>query len=156
MFDTKTRSSVHEELNERKFYSSFSMNSAWFGLALTFAFICTMEFHDNGATSNSSLVSKRAFSIVLKTYIYMSHCTHDISKATGFFLRWTREGLWISKRHVCIVWCESFLRRWKNFFYLTLVNDQLDAQFLDFILRLLQSCTCFEQRRARHQEVKLY
>ena len=37
-----------------------------------------------------------------------------------------------------------------------LVNDQLDAQFFHFIIRLLQSSTCFEQRRAHHQEVKLY
>ena len=39
---------------------------------------------------------------------------------------------------------------------LTLVNDQLDAQLFYFIIRLLQSSTCFEQRRAHHQEVKLY
>ena len=39
---------------------------------------------------------------------------------------------------------------------LTLVNDQLYAQFFYFIIRLLQSSTCFEQRRAHHQEVKLY
>ena len=39
---------------------------------------------------------------------------------------------------------------------ITLVNDQLDAQLLYFIIRLLQSSTCFEQRRAHHQEVKLY
>ena len=38
---------------------------------------------------------------------------------------------------------------------ITLVNDQLDAQLLYFILVLLQSSTCFEQRRAHHQEVKL-
>ena len=38
----------------------------------------------------------------------------------------------------------------------TLVNDQLDAQMLYFIIRLLQSSTCFEQRRAHHQEVKFY
>ena len=37
-----------------------------------------------------------------------------------------------------------------------LANDQLDAQFLYFIILLLQSSTCFEQRRAHHQEVKLY
>jgi len=37
-----------------------------------------------------------------------------------------------------------------------LVNDQLDAQFFYFIMRLLQSSTRFEQRRAHHQEVKLY
>ena len=37
----------------------------------------------------------------------------------------------------------------------TLVNDQLDAQIVYFIIRLLQSSTCFEQRRAHHQEVKL-
>ena len=36
------------------------------------------------------------------------------------------------------------------------VNDQLDAQFFYFIIRLLQSSTCFEQRRVHHQEVKLY
>ena len=39
---------------------------------------------------------------------------------------------------------------------ITLVNDQLVAQFFYFIIRLLQSSTCFEQRRAHHQEVKLY
>ena len=37
-----------------------------------------------------------------------------------------------------------------------LVNDQLDARLLYFIIRLLQSSTCFEKRRAHHQEVKLY
>ena len=37
---------------------------------------------------------------------------------------------------------------------ITLVNDQLDAQFFYFIIRLLQSSTCFEQRRAHHQEIK--
>ena len=41
-------------------------------------------------------------------------------------------------------------------FSITLVNDQLDAQFFYFIIRLLQSSTCFEQRRAHHQEVSLY
>jgi len=41
-------------------------------------------------------------------------------------------------------------------FSVTLANDQLDVQFLYFILLLLQSSTCFEQRRAHHQEVKLY
>jgi hypothetical protein len=35
-------------------------------------------------------------------------------------------------------------------------SDQLDAQILYFIISLLQSSTCFEQRRAHHQEVKLY
>jgi len=38
----------------------------------------------------------------------------------------------------------------------TSANDQLDAQFLYFIVRLLQSSTFFEQRHAHHQEVKLY
>ena len=38
---------------------------------------------------------------------------------------------------------------------ITTANDQLDAQLLYFIIRLLQSSTCFEQRRAHHQEVKL-
>jgi len=39
---------------------------------------------------------------------------------------------------------------------MTLVNDQLDTQLLYFIIRLLQSSTCFEQSRAYHHEVKLY
>ena len=39
---------------------------------------------------------------------------------------------------------------------LSLVNDQLEAQSFYFIIRLLQSSTCFEQRRAHHQEVKSY
>ena len=34
-----------------------------------------------------------------------------------------------------------------------LVNDQLDAQLLYFVTRLLQSSTCFEQYPAHHQEV---
>ena len=36
------------------------------------------------------------------------------------------------------------------------VNDQLDAQLLYPTIRPLQSSTCFQQRRAHHQEVKLY
>jgi len=39
---------------------------------------------------------------------------------------------------------------------MTIVNDQLDAQMFYFIICLLQSSTCFEQRRAHHQEVKFY
>jgi hypothetical protein len=39
---------------------------------------------------------------------------------------------------------------------ITLVNAQLDAQFFYFIIRLLQSSTCFEQCRSHHQEVNLY
>ena len=39
---------------------------------------------------------------------------------------------------------------------ITSVNDKLEAQLFYFIIRLLQSSTCFEQRRAHHHEVKLY
>ena len=39
---------------------------------------------------------------------------------------------------------------------ITVENDQLDAQFFYFIICLLRSSTCFEQRRAHHQEVKFY
>ena len=39
---------------------------------------------------------------------------------------------------------------------INLVNDQLDAQFFYYTIRLLQSSTCFEQRRSHHQEVNLY
>ena len=38
----------------------------------------------------------------------------------------------------------------------TLVNDQLDAQLLYPTISPLQPSTYFEQRRAHHQEVKLY
>jgi len=37
---------------------------------------------------------------------------------------------------------------------ITLVNEKFEAQLVYFIIRLLQSCTCFEQSRAHHQEVK--
>jgi len=43
-----------------------------------------------------------------------------------------------------------------NLYSLILEDDQLDAQFLYFIINLVQSSTGFEQRRAHHQEVKLY
>jgi len=33
-----------------------------------------------------------------------------------------------------------------------LVNNQLDIQLFYFIIRVLQSSTCFEQRRVHHQE----
>jgi len=39
---------------------------------------------------------------------------------------------------------------------LTLVNCQLVTQLFYFIIRLLQSSTCFEQRRANHEEAKFY
>jgi len=39
---------------------------------------------------------------------------------------------------------------------INLVNDRLDPQFFYFTIRLLQSSTYFEQRRAHHQEIKLY
>ena len=35
-------------------------------------------------------------------------------------------------------------------------NDQLDTQLLYFIICLLEYSTCFEERHAHHQEVKLY
>jgi len=50
----------------------------------------------------------------------------------------------------------SGFKRYRKGTTINLVNDQLDAQFLYFIIRLLQSSMCFEQRRAHHQEVKFY
>ena len=49
--------------------------------------------------------------------------------------------------------CVSRMRRLTS---LILANDQLDAKLFYFIIRLLQSSTCFEQRRAHLQEVKLH
>jgi hypothetical protein len=45
--------------------------------------------------------------------------------------------------------------RYKNLYTTVLVNDQLDAQFF-YLICLFQSCTCFEQPRAHHQENQLY
>ena len=57
----------------------------------------------------------------------------------------------------CLRACITSIRKYiTSTFFLTLLNDQLDAQFFYFIIRLLQSSTCFEQRRAHHQEVKFY
>ena len=39
---------------------------------------------------------------------------------------------------------------------MALANDQLDAQLIYFIIRLVQTSTCIEQRRAHRQEVILY
>jgi len=39
---------------------------------------------------------------------------------------------------------------------ITLVNDHLDVQLFYFIIRLLQSSTCFEKRCTHHQELKLF
>ena len=51
---------------------------------------------------------------------------------------------------------EGYMETSTRSFTLNLASDQLDAQFLYFIIRLLQSSTCFEQRRAHHHEVKFY
>jgi len=37
-----------------------------------------------------------------------------------------------------------------------LANNQLEQQFLYFLISSLHSSTCFEQRRSHHQGVKLY
>ena len=51
---------------------------------------------------------------------------------------------------------DNCFRQNQNTHFLNLANDHLDAQFLYYIIRLLQSSACFEQRRAHHQEVKMY
>jgi hypothetical protein len=51
--------------------------------------------------------------------------------------------------------CATFVTRTSGE-VLILANDQLDAQILCFIISILQSSTCFEQRRAHHQAVKFY
>jgi len=43
-----------------------------------------------------------------------------------------------------------------NYSGISLVNNQLDAQLLYFIIGLLQSSTCFEERRAHLQEAEFY
>ena len=44
----------------------------------------------------------------------------------------------------------SIFKNPMNWTNVTLVNDELDAQFFYFIIRLLQSSACFEQRSAHH------
>ena len=67
----------------------------------------TTEYLDNGATCNTSVVSERTFSVVLKThtpqYIYM-------------MFRKVAEGKkqYLSKRRMYIVWCVSFEDGEKN------------------------------------------
>ena len=68
-------------------------------------------------------------------------------------LRVSCEAVQVADKQTCIGHITSFLS-----FYvlltlhrsLALVNDQLDTQFFYFIIHLLQSSTCFEQRRAHH------
>ena len=43
-----------------------------------------------------------------------------------------------------------------QYIFFTLVNGQIDAQFFYFIIRLLQSSTCFQQRHVHHEDVKFY
>ena len=60
---------------------------------------------------------------------------------------------------MCICWLWYMSKKYGRYMEhikLTLINDQLDAQLFYFIIRLLQSSACFEQRRAHHQEVTLY
>jgi hypothetical protein len=45
---------------------------------------------------------------------------------------------------------------WTVHLNIILANYQLEAQIIFFIISLLQSSTCFEQRCAHHQEVKFY
>ena len=71
---------------------------------------------------------------------------------------WLIRRLYSKSRSAHWLGINLILSRW--FYYATYINtsadDQPDAQFLYFIIRSLQSSTCFEQRRAHHQEVKLY
>ena len=68
---------------------------------------------------------------------------------------WTQNGTELDKKR-WVWWLNIVLKYNDNDDDFNSVNDQLDAQFLYVIIRLLQSSTCFEQRRAHHQDVKLY
>ena len=62
---------------------------------------------------------------------------------------------WTACSGICWLFIEYYDAR-KHKDKITFINDQIDAKFFYFAIRLLQSSTCFEQRRAHHQEVKLY
>jgi len=64
--------------------------------------------------------------------------------------------IFIVLRHVQGTFLKDRKMSGENYQIITSAKDQLDAQFLYFIIILLQSSTCFEQRRAHHQEVKFY
>jgi hypothetical protein len=78
---------------------------------------------------------------------------------------WRRVGEWRyssshSKLHCLLIDLSISLYERQNIYtsgvFITLANHQLDAQCFYFIIFLLQSSTCFEQRRAHHQEIKLF
>ena len=72
--------------------------------------------------------------------------------------------VYYNKNTISVIAPSGFIRQFCTDFHvllsvhlsINLLNDQLGAQLFYFIIRLLQSSTCFEQRRAHHQEVKFY
>ena len=89
---------------------------------------------------------------------FKSHFTHFLISVSFVWPKIKVQSFWVYWRNNFIISENIFV----NFDVLltvhlsiTLVNCQLDEQFFYFIIRLLQSSTCFEQRRAHHQ-VKLY
>ena len=70
--------------------------------------------------------------------------------------RETRQFVTFGQNGLRFAWRPNFDVLLTVYLSITLVNDRLDAQSFYFIIRLLQSSTCLEQRRAHHQEVKLY
>jgi len=94
-----------------------------------------------------------------------SHCVYMCSATNlQFFIQQNHVSLF---KNSCMFWSELTIIRpsillppphvlLTMHLSITLANVQLDAQFLYFITRLLQSCTCFEQHHAHHEEVNLY
>lgn len=130
MFKTKTLSYRHEELNEGEFYSRFNINSVWCGLNSSFAFICPMEFLDNGAISNSILASKRTFYISLKHIYHTIHPTFRelLVSSSG------EQGKGSGFRNVVCIWVEAFLRLWKKSFYLVVLPSRWFVIYVDVLL----------------------
>jgi hypothetical protein len=69
---------------------------------------------------------------------------------------------WLQTAPECYIYTHTYIAC--PFFHILLTvhlsiifaNVQLDTQILCFIISLLQSSTCLEQRRAHYQEVKFY
>ena len=104
----------------------------------------------------NKIINCSLFDYILFVYIFLYSITGDVSheKKRTPNLKFSL---------MCSVYCApQFSTARQCTLHITLnytsglVNNQLDAQLLCFIICLLQSSTCFEQRRAHHQEVKFY
>ena len=95
---------------------------------------------DGIPTIASNWIKALVFNLV---YVDVFYCYYGI-KNTIDSSSWTATKIKMWSRHHCVSDDTNRFRR-------SLKNNQLDVQFFCFIIRLLQSSTCFEQCCAHHQ-----